>query len=231
MTSFELSFTSVESYARLYVKTSTSIFSNYTETTRTTYDTRYRYHVPRIYSKQQFAAGTPIVLLYEKGDAVRIEPRSSFPNTCRLCAPSSGTLFRSQAGGDAPGCRAYSASPEHRVGSLLIVGHDETLWLTAAAARGARRQLLTMAHTSTASSVPMPCRTEKSWLRAGRVWACTRPLQSVHAAPELVCRGRVVVLVSYVVSTDSLGRVILDYCSCTILLHVCPNPSRYHVIT
>ena len=100
MTSFELSFTSVESYARLYVKTSTSIFSNYTETTRTTYDTRYRYHVPRIYSKQQFAAGTPIVLLYERGNAVRIEPRPPSPNTCRLFARSSRTLFRPQAGGD-----------------------------------------------------------------------------------------------------------------------------------
>ena len=28
------------------------------------------------------------------------------------------------------------------------------------------------------------------------MWACTRPLQSVYAAAELVCRGRVVVLVS-----------------------------------
>ena len=42
--------------------------------------------------------------------------------------------------------------------------------------------------------------------------ACTRPLQSVYAAAELVCRGRVV-LVSYVMSTaDAVGRVILDKC-------------------
>ena len=43
------------------------------------------------------------------------------------------------------------------------------------------------------------------------MWACTRPFQSVHAAAELVCRGRVIVLVSYVMSTAAVGRVILDY--------------------
>ena len=67
-----------------------------------------------------------------------------------------------------------------------------------------------MAHTSTASSAPDAV--PSSWLRAGRVWACTRPLQSVHAAAELVRRGRVVVLVSYVMSTAAVGRVILAYC-------------------
>ena len=56
------------------------------------------------------------------------------------------------------------------------------------------------------------CRTESSWLRAGRVWDCTRPLKSVHAAAELVCLGRVVVLVSYVMSTAAVGRIILAYC-------------------
>ena len=71
---FELPCTSVESHARLLLKTSTSIF------------TRYRYHVPGIHSKYQFAAGTPIVLLYEKGDAVRIEPRRPSPNTCAASA-------------------------------------------------------------------------------------------------------------------------------------------------
>ena len=54
------------------------------------------------------------------------------------------------------------------------------------------------------------CRTESSWLGTGRVWACTRPLQSVYAAAELVYRGRVVVLVS-VMSTDAVGRVLLLY--------------------
>ena len=42
------------------------------------------------------------------------------------------------------------------------------------------------------------------------MWACTLPLQSVYAAAEPVCRGRVVVLVS-VMSTAAMGRAILLY--------------------
>ena len=38
--SFELPCTTVESYERLYVKTSVSLLSYYTDTTRITYDTR-----------------------------------------------------------------------------------------------------------------------------------------------------------------------------------------------
>ena len=116
---FELPCTSAESYARLHVKTSISLFSYYTETTRTTYDTRYRYHVPGIHSKQQFAAGTPIVLLYEKGDGIRIEPRPPSPNTCRLCARSSRTLFRPQASGG--GTRMQSVLGEYRASCRLSI--------------------------------------------------------------------------------------------------------------
>ena len=61
-------------------------------------DHTYQVPVPGIYSKQQFSAGTPIVPLYENGDAVRIEPRPP-SNTCRFCARSSRTLFRPQASG------------------------------------------------------------------------------------------------------------------------------------
>ena len=62
------------------------------------------------------------------------------------------------------------------------------------------------------------------------MWACTRPLQSVHAAAELVCRGRVVVLVSYVMSTAAVRRVVIYYLVdyCIIVLHINPNPSRHH---
>ena len=59
-----------------------------------------------------------------------------------------GRCFDPKRAATAPRCRACSASPEHRVGSLSMVGQDQTQ------ARGARRQLLTMAHTSTASSAP-----------------------------------------------------------------------------
>ena len=85
------------------------------------YDTRYRYHVPDIYSKQKFAAGSPIVLLYEKGDAVRIEPRPllirtyadlTFLLTFRLYAHSSRKLFRPQTNGD--GTRMHGVLGEFR---------------------------------------------------------------------------------------------------------------------
>ena len=42
------------------------------------------------------------------------------------------------------------------------------------------------------------------------MWACTRPHQSVYAAAELVCRRRVVVLVS-VKNTAAVGRVTLPH--------------------
>ena len=141
--------------------------------------------VPGICSKQQFAAGTPIVLLYEKGDAVRIEPRPPSPNTCRFCASSSRRFFRPQASGD--GTRMQSALGESRASCRLSSwAGSNSVRLTATAVGGARRQLLTMAHIH--RIVRPRCRTESSWLRAGRVWACTRPLQYVHAAAEVVCR-------------------------------------------
>ena len=113
---FELPCTSVEYYARLYVKTSISLFSYCTETTHVY--TTYQVPVPGIYSKQQFAAGTPIVLLYEKGDAVRIEPRPPSPDTCRFCVRSSRTLFRPQASGD--GTRMQCVLGESRASSCRL---------------------------------------------------------------------------------------------------------------
>ena len=102
---------SVESCARLSVRASISLFSFYTETTRTTYHVP----VPGICSKQQFAAGTPIALLYEKSDAIRIEPRPPCLNTC-LCARSSRTLFRPQA---SDGTRMQSVLGESRASCRL----------------------------------------------------------------------------------------------------------------
>ena len=87
------------------------------ETTRTTCDTSYGYQVPGIYSKQLFAAGTPVVLLYEKSDAVRIEPRPPSPNTCRLCAHSSQTFIRPQANGD--GTRMQGVLGESRQRTIV----------------------------------------------------------------------------------------------------------------
>ena len=105
-----------------------------------------------------------------------------------------GRCFDPKRAAKAPGCRACSASPEHRVGSLLIVGQDQT---QAHSTRSTRGSATTPDDGSHIHRIVRPrCRTESSGLRAGRVWACTQPLQSVHAAAELVCHGRVVVLVS-----------------------------------
>ena len=114
---FELRCTSVESYARLYVKTSISFFR-----------TIRRPHVPptrrQAFLQQQFVLlplqptpVTPIVLMYEEGDAVRIEPRSPSPTTCRLCARSLRTFFLPQASGD--GTRMQSVLGESRASCRL----------------------------------------------------------------------------------------------------------------
>ena len=217
---FELPCTIVESYARLYVKTSVSLFSYYTETTRTTYEVP----VPGIYSKQHFAAGTPIVLLYEKGDAVRIEPRPPSPNTCRFCARSSMTLFRHQASGD--GTRMKGVLGESRASCRLSIDS-----MSGSNSGSQQQQYEGFVDNSwqwlthPLHRLP-PCRTESSWLRAGRVWACTRQLQSVHEAAELVCRERVVVL-----GSTSWVLLVWDglYLICVIGLHI--NRIRYQEIT
>ena len=152
---------------------------------------RTTYQVPRIF-KQQFAAGTPIVLLYEKCDAIGIEPRPPSTSTCRLCARSSRMLFRPQASGD--GTRMQGVLGESRALCRLSIN------CRSGPNSGSQQQ-----HTRSSSTTPddgshihrivrTRCRTD--WLRAGRVWACTRPLQSVYATAELVCCGRVAVLVS-----------------------------------
>ena len=161
---------------------------------------------------QQFAAGTPIVLLYEKGDAVRIEPRPPSPNMCRLCGRSSRTWSRPQASGG--GTRMQGVLGESRASCRLSINSR------VGSNSGSQQQHYTRGSSTTPDDgshihriVRPQCRTENSWLRAGRLWACTRPLESVHAAAELVCRGRVAVLVSYVMSTAAVGCVILDYCT------------------
>ena len=106
--------------------------------------------------------------------------------------------------------RARRVQTEHRVGSLLIIGQDQAQAHSSSSARGSSTTPDDGSHIH--RIVPPRCRIESSWLKTGRVWACTRPLQSVNTAAELVCRGRVV-LVSYVMSTaDAVGRVILDKC-------------------
>ena len=135
-----------------------------------------------------------MVLLYEKGDTVRIESRPPSPSTCRLCARSPRTLFRPQASGD--GNLMQGVLGESRAScrlSINSIGQDQTQAHSSSSARGSSTTPDDGSHIP--RIVRPRCRTENSWLRAGRVWACTRPLQSVYAAAELMCRGRVVVLV------------------------------------
>ena len=141
--------------------------------------------------------------------------RPAYFEVCRLCARSSRTLlFRPQARGDSTrmpsvlgesrsSCQlsSWAGSEAYRNGSTSIPVYE----LFARA----RRQLL-MVHIH--RIVPPRCRSESSWLRAGRVWACTRPLQSVYATAGLVYRRFVVVLV-YDTSTACCcwaGSVIYD---------------------
>ena len=153
-----------------------------------------------IYSKQHIAAGTPIVLLYEKGDTV-------LPTSAASARAVRGRCFDPKRVATAPGSRAYSASSEHRVGSLLIVGQDKTQAHSSSSTRGSST---TPDGSHNHHIGPSRCHTESSWLRAERAWDSTRPLQSVHATSELVCRVRVV-LVPYVMSTADVGHVVPLY--------------------
>ena len=129
------------------------------------------------------------------------------PTRAASARAARGRCFDPKRAATAPGCRACSASPEHRVCSLLTaVGQDQTQAHSSSSTRGSSKTPGPDDSSHIHRIVRPRCRTESCWLRAGRVWACTRrPLQSVHAATELLCRGRVVVLVS-VMSTAAVGR-------------------------
>ena len=154
--------------------------------------------------------------LYSKADThcctKRVAPLESIHgHNLPACAASEhaarGRYFDPKRAATASGCRTCSASRDHRVDCLFIVRPNET-------------QRHSSTNTKSSSTPPDDgshilrivcprCRTESSWLRAGRVWACTRPPQSVYAAAEQVCRVRVVVLVSYAMSAAAVRRVIL----------------------
>ena len=168
--------------------------------------TRYRYQVFIASSSSQQASRsyccTKRVTPLESSHGHHLPTRAASVRAAR------GRCFDPKRAATAPGCRACSASPEHhRVGSVFIVGQDQTQAHSSSSTRGSSTTPDDGSHIHRIA--PPRCRTESSWLRAGRAWTCTRPLQSVHAAAELVCRGRVVVFVSYIMSTAAVGRVIL----------------------
>ena len=166
-------------------KTRISFFSYDTETTRTTYQ------VLILYSSSSYCCRCSLQQVPRSYcDAVNIESRPPSPSTWRLCARSSRTLFRFQASSD--GSRMQGVLGESRASCRL------SSW--AGSKSGSQKQQYEELVdnslrwlTSTASSAPDAVLS--SWLRARRVRACIRPLQSVQAAAELVWRRRVVVLV------------------------------------
>ena len=111
-----------------------------------------------------------MVLLYEKGDAVRIEPRPPSPNRCRLCARSSRTLFRPQPSGD--GTRMQGVLGESRASCRLSINSR------AGSNSGSHQQqqytrgsLTTLDDGSHIHRIARPRRRAKSsWLGTGRVW-------------------------------------------------------------
>ena len=167
----------------------------------------YQVPVPSIYSKQQFAAGTPIVLPYENGDVVRVEPRPPSPNMCRFGESSSRTLFRPQANGD--GTRMQGVLGESRASCRI------KLRLPAAAVRGARRQLLTMTHTSTASSPPMPY---QEFLAEGRASVGLYSTASVCARSSQCALDEL-----------SFSCLYHEYCCCGTCYNMLYNSTAYKV--
>ena len=172
----------------------------------------------QVFIQQQFVLLPPAAVVYSRypdRTAVRkrVTPLESshghhLPTRVASARAARERCFDPKRAATAPGCRACSAGREHRVGSLLIVGQDQT---QAHSSSSTRSSSTTPDDGSHIHRIVRPrCSIESSWRRAGRMWACTRPLQSVYAAAELVCRGRVVVLVSYVMSTAAVGRAILQ---------------------
>ena len=127
---------------------------------------RYRYQVPRSYCYTKRV--TPL----DSSHGHRLATRAASARAAH------GRCFDPKRASTAPGLRVCSASPEHRVGSLLIAGQDQTQAHSSSSTRGSSTTPDDGSHIH--RIVRPRCRTESSWLRAGRVWACTRPLQSVQ---------------------------------------------------
>ena len=120
----------MESYARLScVKTSISFLLYDTETTRTTYqvrDTRYLYSSSS-YSCRYSLPQVPRSYCCTK----RVIPLGSshghqLPARAASARAARGRCFDPKGPATVPGCRGCSASREHRSGSLLIIGQDQT---------------------------------------------------------------------------------------------------------
>ena len=125
---FELPCTSVESYARLYVKKQAFHFFRIMR----------RPHVPCMIpgtgTRYQVCISSSISQQVPRSNCCtkRVTPLESthghhLPTRTASARAARGRCFGLKRAATAPGCRACSASPERRVGSLLIrVGQDQT---------------------------------------------------------------------------------------------------------
>ena len=152
------------------------------------------YQVPGIYTAAVRAAAAVIYTRYPDRTAVRkrVTPFETshdhhLPARAASARAARGRCFDPKRAATAPGCMACSASREHRVGSLLIVGQDQTQAHSSSSTRGSATTPDDGSHIH--RTFRRRCRTERSSRRAGRVWACTRPLQSVYAAASVCVRS------------------------------------------
>ena len=114
------------------VKTSFSFFPYYTETTRTTYGTRYHVFIASSSSQQvpRSYCGTKWVTPLESSHGHHLPTRAASARAAR------GRCLDPKRAATAPRYRACSASPEHGVGSLLVVGQDQTQAHSSSSTRG-----------------------------------------------------------------------------------------------
>ena len=130
---------------------------------------------------------TKRVTSLESSHGHHLPPRAASARAAR------GRCFDPKRAATAPGCGACSAIREHRVGSVLIVRYDQT---HAHSSSSTRSSSTTPDDGWHILRIVCPwCGTESSWLSAGRVWTCTRPVQSVRSSwtgvPSTSCRYRV----------------------------------------
>ena len=127
--------------------------------------TKYRYQVV-ISSSSSQQVPRSYCCTYEKGDAVRIEPRPPSPNTCRFCARSWRTLFRPQASGD--GTRMQGVVGESVASCRLFTNSRAGSNSQPHSSSSRRGSSTTLDDGSHIHHIVRPrCRAESFWLRAG----------------------------------------------------------------
>ena len=169
---FELPCTSVESYVRLHVKTSISFFFvRCGDHTYHVLGTRYLYGSSLYCCRWSLQQVPRLHCCAKKVTPLESSQGHHLPARAASASAARGRCFDPKRAATAPGCRACSASREHRVGSLLIAGQNQTQAYSSSSTT--RSSSTTPDDGSHPPHRPLPmlyC--ENSWLRAGRVGLC-----------------------------------------------------------